>query len=85
MQLTNLNTRHRWQKISSFIGKISFLFTFIGVVITFIYIDNLSEVYKAALGATTFICFAMGIVFNTMGSTSIPSLKPDNDSNKDQH
>jgi len=83
MQLTNLNTRHRWQKVSSFIGKLSFLFAFIGVVLTFLYVDSLSEVYKAALGASTFICFAMGIVFNTMGTTSIPSLKPDNNDNSD--
>jgi len=84
MQLTNLNTRHKWQKISSFIGKLSFVFAFIGVVLTFLYLDNLSDVYKAALGASTFICFAMGIVFNTMGTTSIPCLKPDNNSDKNQ-
>ncbi len=68
-----------WQKITTIIANISFICAAIGVVITLIYIEEVSEVYKASLGAITFIFFAMGIVFKTMGDTSIPNLKPDQD------
>ncbi|MGL1958082.1 MAG: hypothetical protein OCD00_12285 [Colwellia sp.] len=79
MQPAKHNKKHFWQKISSVIGKLSFLSAAIGVVLIMLYIDEISEVYKASLGACTFICFALGIVFNAMGNTSIPDLKPDND------
>jgi len=66
-----------WQKITTIIANTSFICAAIGVVITLIYIDDVSEVYKASLGAITFICFAIGVVFKTMSDTSIPNLKPD--------
>jgi len=69
--------KHFWQKLMSLIANISFACAGIGVVITLIYIDEVSEVYKASLGAITFICFALGVVLKTMGDTSIPNLKPD--------
>lgn len=63
-----------WQKITTGIAYTSFVLAAIGVVVTLIYGDDVSAPIKAALGATTFICFAIGIVLNTMGSTSIPDL-----------
>ena len=48
----------------------------IGVVVTLIYVGDVTEEYKAAMGAITFIFFAIGVVLKAMGSTSIPSLKP---------
>ena len=63
-----------WQKVMTFIANFSFVMTAIGVVVTLIYGDDVSAPIKAALGATTFIFFAIGIVLNTMGSTSIPDL-----------
>jgi len=69
--------KHLWQKVMTIIANISFICAAIGVVVTLIYIDEVSEVYKASMGAITFICFAIGIVLKTMGDTSIPNLKPD--------
>jgi hypothetical protein len=63
-----------WQKIMTFIANFSFAMTAVGVVVTLIYGDDVSAPIKAALGATTFIFFAIGIVLHTMGSTSIPDL-----------
>lgn len=69
--------KHLWQKIMTVIANISFACAIIGVIITLIYIDDVTEVYKAAMGSITFICFAIGIVLKTMADTSIPNLKPD--------
>lgn len=71
--------KHLWQKIMMIIANISFACSAIGVVITLIYIGEVTEEYKAAMGAITFICFAIGIVLKTMAVTSIPSLKPKKD------
>jgi len=71
--------KHFWQKVTTAIANISFACAAIGVAITLIYIDDVTEVYKAAMGSITFICFAIGIVLKTMGDTSIPNLKPDQD------
>jgi len=71
--------RHFWQKITNAIANISFICAAIGVVITLVYIDEVSEIYKASLGAITFIFFATGIVLKAIGTTSIPNLKPDQD------
>ena len=69
--------KHLWQKIMTVIANLSFAGAAIGVVLTLIYIGDVSEEYKAAMGAITFICFAIGVVLKTMASTSIPNLKPD--------
>jgi len=71
--------KHLWQKVINIIAKLSFVIAAIGVVLTLIYGNDVSEANKASMGAITFICFAIGIVLNTIGNTSIPSLKPDND------
>ena len=63
-----------WQKLSSIIAKVSFGSAAIGVVVTIIYGGDVEADIKAALGASTFFCFA--VVCQTMGGTSIPSLKP---------
>ena len=63
-----------WQKVMTFIANFSFVMTGVGVVITLIYGNDVSAPLKAALGATTFFFFAVGIVLKTMGSTSIPDL-----------
>ena len=73
-----------WQKISSSIAKISFVLAVIGVVVTIIYGSDVEADIKAALGATTFFCFAVGVVCQAMGSTSIPNLKPMSDTPDDQ-
>lgn len=65
-----------WQKISSLIAKGSFGLAVIGVVVTIFYGSDVEADIKAALGATTFFCFAVGVVCQTMGGTSIPNLKP---------
>lgn len=71
--------KHLWQKITNIIANLSFACAAIGVVLTLIYIDDVSEIYKAAMGTITFICFAIGIVLKSMATTSIPNLKPDQD------
>ncbi len=71
--------KHFWQKITTVIANISFVCAAVGVVLTLIYVGEVTEEYKAAMGAITFIFFAIGIVLKTMGSTSIPNLKPDQD------
>lgn len=71
--------KHFWQKIMTVIANISFACAAIGVVITIIYSGDVTEEYKAAMGAITFICFAIGIVLKAMGDTSIPNLKPKKD------
>lgn len=71
--------KHFWQKIMMVIANLSFACAAIGVVITIIYVGDVTEEYKAAMGAITFICFAIGVVLKAMGSTSIPSLKPKKD------
>jgi len=65
-----------WQKIASVIAKGSFALAAIGVVATIIYGGDVEADIKAAMGATTFFCFAVGVVCQAMGGTSIPSLKP---------
>lgn len=65
-----------WQKVSTIIAKGSFAIAGIGVVVTIIYGGEVEADIKAALGATTFFCFAVGVVCQAMGGTSIPSLKP---------
>ena len=79
MQKVRHPPQRLWQKITAIIAKLNFASAAIGVVLTLIYGDDVNEANKAAMGATTFICFAVGIVLNVMGSTSIPSLKPDQD------
>ena len=79
METVKHHPKHFWQKIITVIAHISFACAIIGVVITLIYVDDVTEEYKAAMGAITFICFATGIVLKTMGGTSIPNLKPKQD------
>jgi hypothetical protein len=71
--------KHLWQKVMAFIANFSFACAAIGVVLTVIYVGDVSEEYKAAMGAITFICFAIGVVLKAMATTSIPNLKPDQD------
>ena len=71
-----------WQKIMTLIANFSFVMAVVGVVVTLIYGDDVSAPIKAALGATTFICFAIGVVLKTMGSTSIPDLTIEKDKAK---
>jgi len=79
MQEVRHPPKRLWQKITAIIAKISFAAAAIGVVLTLIYGGDVSEANKASMGATTFICFAIGIVLDVMGNTSIPDLKPDQD------
>lgn len=79
METVKHHPKHFWQKIMIIVANISFACAAIGVVITLLYIGEVSEEYKAAMGAITFICFAIGIVLKAMGSTSIPNLKPKKD------
>lgn len=65
-----------WQKVCSIIAKGSFGIAAIGVVATLIYGSDVEADIKAAMGATTFFCFAVGVVCQAMGGTSIPNLKP---------
>jgi hypothetical protein len=64
-----------WQKLMMLIAHLSFVMAVVGVVVTIIYGNEVSAPIKAALGAITFIFFAIGVVLKTMGSTSIPDLK----------
>ncbi|NQY87166.1 MAG: hypothetical protein HRT51_05340 [Colwellia sp.] len=68
-----------WQKITAIMAKVSFACTAIGIVLTLIYSGDVNEANKASMGAITFISFAIGVVLHAIGSTSIPSLKPDQD------
>ena len=79
MQEVRHPPKRLWQKIIAIIAKLSFASAAIGVVLTLIYAGDVSEANKASMGATTFICFAIGVVLDVMGNTSIPSLKPDQD------
>ncbi|MGV2872864.1 hypothetical protein [Colwellia sp. E150_009] len=79
METVKHHPKHFWQKIMIIVANISFACAAIGVVITLLYIGEVSEEYKAAMGAITFICFAIGVVLKAMGSTSIPNLKPKKD------
>ena len=63
------------QKISKVIAIASFLIAVIGMLFLIIVGSDLGEVYKASAGATTFIFFAMGLVFKTMADTNLPILK----------
>lgn len=76
MEAPTHHPKHLWQKITGLLANLSFACAAIGVVITLIYVDDVSEVYKAAMGSITFISFAIGIVLKTMADTSIPNLKP---------
>lgn len=82
METVKHHPKQFWQKIMTIIANISFVCAAIGVVITLIYVGDVTEEYKAAMGAITFICFAIGIVVKTMATTSIPSLKPKKDEPK---
>ncbi|MBL4900491.1 MAG: hypothetical protein JKX76_12805 [Colwellia sp.] len=79
MQEVKHPPKRLWQKITTIIAKLSFASAAIGVVLTLIYGGDVNEANKASMGAITFISFAIGVVLHVMGSTSIPSLKPDQD------
>lgn len=79
MESVKHHPKHFWQKVMTIIANISFACAAIGVVVTIIYVGEVTEEYKAAMGAITFICFAIGIVLKTMATTSIPNLKPKKD------
>lgn len=79
MQEVRHPPKRLWQKITAVIAKLSFLTAAIGVVVTIIYAGDVNEANKASMGAITFISFAIGVVLQAMGNTSIPSLKPDQD------
>lgn len=79
MQEVKHPPKRLWQKITAVIAKLSFLTAAIGVVVTIIYAGDVNEANKASMGAITFISFAIGVVLQAMGNTSIPSLKPDQD------
>jgi len=63
------------QKISKVIAITSFIIAGIGMLFIMIVGSDLGDVYKASAGATTFIFFAMGLVFKTMADTNLPILK----------
>ena len=73
LPVTRPNKRF-WQKISTAIANFSFVMAVVGVIVTLIYGDDVTAPIKAALGATTFIFFAIGVVLKAMGSTCIPDL-----------
>lgn len=79
METVKHHPKHLWQKIMTFFANICFACAAIGVVITLIYVGEVTEEYKAAMGAITFIFFAIGVVLKAMGGTSIPNLKPKKD------
>ena len=79
MESVKHHPKHLWQKIMTVIANTSFACAAIGVVITIIYGGDVAKDIKAAMGAITFICFAIGVVLKAMGSASIPSLKPNKD------
>ena len=45
-------------------------------MVTLVYGGDVEADIKAAMGATTFFCVAVGVVCQAMGGTSIPNLKP---------
>ncbi|MDP7592065.1 MAG: hypothetical protein QF552_05095 [Litorilituus sp.] len=77
MQPAKHQPKHFWQKIIGVIAKISFVCAAMGVVLTLIYAAEVTEEYKAAMGAITFIGFAIGVVLSAMSNASLPNLKPD--------
>lgn len=79
MQKVHHPPKRLWQKIISIIAKLSFVSAAIGILLTLIYGGDVNEANRASMGAITFISFAIGVVLHVMGSTSIPSLKPDQD------
>lgn len=79
METVKHKPKHFWQKIIMVIANISFACAAIGVVVTLLYVSEVTEEYKAAMGAITFIFFAIGVVLKAIGSTSIPNLKPKKD------
>jgi len=79
MQEVRYPPQRLWQKIIAIMAKLSFAFAAIGVVLTLIYAGDVNDANKASMGATTFILYAIGLVLSVIGSTSIPSLKPDQD------
>jgi hypothetical protein len=79
MQKVQHPPKRLWQKIISIIAKLSFVSAAIGILLTLIYGGDVNEANRASMGAITFISFAIGVVLHVMGSTSIPSLKPDQD------
>lgn len=72
-----------WQKITLVIAYASFACAAIGVIVTLIYGSSVAPEYKAAMGAITFFCFAVGIVCKALGGTSIPNLQVDDPAKKD--
>jgi len=79
MQEVRHPPKRLWQKIIAIIAKLSFACTAIGIVVILIFAGDANEVNKASMGAITFFSFAIGVVLQAMGSTSIPSLKPKQD------
>jgi len=79
MQEVRHPPKRLWQKIIALIAKLSFACTAIGIVAILIYTGDASEVNRASMGAITFFSFAVGVVLQAIGSTSIPNLKPKQD------
>ncbi|KGJ88137.1 hypothetical protein [Thalassotalea sp. ND16A] len=63
------------QKISTFCAITSFILAAAAGGLLAINTAEASDVYKAAVGATTFFFFMVGIVLHAIGATDIPDLK----------
>jgi len=71
-----MKEKGKLQKISVVCGYISFLSAFVLLVWLLLTRSGATEVYLASMSASSFFCFASGIVLMTMGKANLPNLTP---------
>ncbi|WP_281556887.1 hypothetical protein [Thalassomonas sp. RHCl1] len=64
------------QKVSIFFGITSFTGAFVSLIWLLLTKEGASQEYVASMAALSFVCFAGGVVFMTMGTANLPNLTP---------
>ena len=71
-----MRKKSKLQKLSVFLGVVSFISAFVSLIWLLVTREGASEVYIASMSAIAFISFAAGVVFMTMGTANLPNLTP---------
>ncbi len=63
------------QKFSAVCAVLCFISAFICIVLSVMYSSDLTKVYRASLGASTFFFVSVGVVLRVMADTNLPGAK----------
>lgn len=69
------NKKSILQKIAKVCGYTSLILAIVGMCFLIFIGRDLSDVYRASVGAITFFCFMVSLVLTTIGNSNLPILK----------